>query len=121
MALNETNAKSRNNWRSPSFDITEDKDSFFVYLDMPGVNQDRLEVEYHNRELTVTGNVDNARFENFRLGWQEYAPYGFRRRFTIPDHINPDGIMANIRNGVVKLTLPKSEAIKPRRIEINAQ
>lgn len=115
---NDSNRKK--DYRIPAYDITEDGDAFHVYLDMPGVKQDRLEVEYHDRELTVTGDLDNSKYENYKLGWQEYRPYGFRRKFAVPEHINVDGISAELKNGVVTLMLPKSEAVKPRRIAITA-
>lgn len=121
--MTQTNSNTENkrsqDWRLPAFDITENSDGFYVYLDMPGVSQDRLEVEYRDREITVTGNIDNSRFENYKLGWQEYQPYGFRRRFSLPEHIDVNGISANLKDGVVKLSLPKSEAVKPRRIAIS--
>ena len=116
-----SSSTSRNGeWRSPAYDITEDRDAFYVYLDMPGVSQDRLEVEYRDGDVTVTGNVDNREYETFKLGWQEYRPYGFRRRFNVPEDIRVEGISAHLKNGVVKLTLPKSEAVKPRKIAISA-
>ncbi len=119
----QTNANGgnrRKDYRIPAYDITEDADSFRVYLDMPGVKQDKLDVEYHDREITVTGDLDNSNFENYKLGWQEFRPYGFRRQFAVPEHINVEGISAQLKNGVVTLTLPKSEAVKPRRIAITA-
>ncbi|NMC63404.1 MAG: Hsp20/alpha crystallin family protein [SAR324 cluster bacterium] len=118
-ANNSSESKRTQEWRHPAYDITEDADGLYVYLDMPGVCQDRLEVEYQNREITVTGSLDNSKFENFKLGWQEYRPYGFRRRFSIPEHIDADKITASLKDGVVKLTLPKSESVKPRRIAIS--
>ena len=118
-ATNETNSGA-GEWRLPAYDITEDKDSFYVHLDMPGVSQDRLEGEYRDKEIAVFGELDNSRFEACKLSWQEFRPYGFRRKFAVPEYIDVNGIKAQMKDGVVRLVLPKSEAVKPRRIAITS-
>lgn len=112
------NGQNRN-WRTPACDICELKDKFEVLLDMPGVTKDELEITYQNGSLYVTGHVKKHDNEQLKSSKREYVAADFRREFTISDQsVAVDKIEAALENGELKLTLPKSENTKPRKIEI---
>ena len=111
----------RNGWRTPAAEISEDKEAFYVYLDMPGVTQENLEVTYENGSIVVSGRQSELCVEGCKLGVHEYNTGDFRRSFAVSEHVNSEGIKASLRNGELKLILPKSETIRPRRIAISAQ
>ncbi len=117
-----TTREREKDWRTPPCDIIEDADAYRVKLDMPGVSEQGLEVTYQNGSLSIIGRVDDQqRMEKFRSGRREYTPHDFRREFAISEqHVDVDKINAELRNGELILTLPKSETVKPRKIEIKA-
>ena len=102
----------------PRFDIWEGDDELLLFGDLPGVDVDDLDIRFENRELTIHGNV-SPRYEGEML-YGEYGIGDFHRTFTIGDAIDAEKISAEMHSGVLKLHLPKSEKVKPRRIEVKA-
>ena len=100
----------------PRFDIWEGDDELLLFGDLPGVDVDDLDIRFENRELTIHGNV-SPRYEGEML-YGEYGIGDFHRTFTIGDAIDAEKISAEMHSGVLKLHLPKSEKVKPRRIEV---
>lgn len=103
---------------TPRVDILETADEWTVYADMPGVKSDAVEIEYHNGELRVRGRRQ-------RSGPRRYLLHGFEagdyfRSFTVAENMNSEKIHAEVRQGVLIIHLPKSEAVKPRRIEVTS-
>ena len=107
-------------WRTPLCDIFEDTDGYHIAMDMPGVEDKNLEITFQNGSLTVAGKVSGSEAAaGFRPARREYAPYDFRREFTIAErNVAVDKITAELRNGELLLRLPKSETVKPRKIEV---
>lgn len=101
----------------PRFDIWEGEDELLLYGDLPGVAPENLDIQFENRELTLHGKVDR-RHKNVEFRYAEYGSGDFHRTFTIGEAIDAENISAEIRNGVLTLHLPKSEKVKPRRIEV---
>jgi HSP20 family molecular chaperone IbpA len=103
----------------PRVDILENEDEIVLYADMPGVDSESLDIQFEDRQLTIHGKVDWRHSEmNFVGG--EYGVGDFYRTFTIGETIDPEKISAEIKNGVLKLHLPKAEAAKPRKITVKA-
>lgn len=100
----------------PSFDIWEGEEELLIYGDLPGVSVENLEIRFENRELTIHGRVSPRRAERYL--YSEYGIGDFHRVFAIGEAIDAEKITAEMRNGVLKLHLPKSEKVKPRRIEV---
>jgi len=101
---------------SPLVDIFENKDEYLVVADLPGVSSDKLTVRLDQGELTLEGQwVED---EKGSVVAREFRPMDFRRTFLVPDSVDAEKIAANLANGVLKVRLPKAEAVKPRRIEI---
>lgn len=104
---------------SPRFDIWETEDELVLYGDMPGVAPENLDIRFENRELTIHGKVEpRHRGINFLAG--EYGIGDFYRSFTIGETIDDGKITAELSQGVLTLHLPKTEAVKPRRIEVKS-
>jgi HSP20 family protein len=110
-----------NNW-APAVDLYEDKDSFIVKAELPGMKREDIEVSLHEGMLTLAGerkseektdNADTHRTERF---------FGrFQRSLTLPKAVKTDKVAAQYRDGVLTVTLPKSEEVKPKQIEVNVK
>ena len=100
---------------SPLTDIYETAESLNVMVDLPGVNKDGLKVTVENGILTIEGKVDASKKEYL---FREFEPSNYFRQFEITDKINQEKISAELKNGVLNLSLPKAEEMKPRSIEI---
>lgn len=105
---------------SPRIDIWEATDELVLYADMPGVTAENLDIHFENRELRIHGKVC-PRQENINFLFGEYGIGDFYRTFTIGEAINSEKISAELKDGVLTLHLPKSEAVKPRRIEVRSK
>lgn len=104
----------------PVTDIFENDDAVVLVIDLPGVAPDTVDASVENRSLTVRGVIEAPSPEGYRRIYAEYMPGTFERVFSLPRTIDPDGIEASHRDGVLTLTLKKSEAAKPKRIEVKA-
>ncbi|MCH5376679.1 MAG: Hsp20/alpha crystallin family protein, partial [Planctomycetes bacterium] len=98
----------------PRFDIWEGDEEMLLYGDLPGVDPENLDIRFENRELTVHGKV-RPRYEGIQFIYGEYGIGDFYRTFSIGEAIDGERISAEMHNGVLKLHLPKSEKVKPRR------
>lgn len=104
---------------SPRIDIWESEDELVLYADMPGVLPENLDIQFENRELRIHGKVE-PRHENINFLYGEYGIGDFYRTFTVGEAIDAEKISAELKNGVLALHLPKTEAVKPRRIEVKS-
>ena len=102
----------------PRFDIWEGDDELLLYGDLPGVSVEDLDIRFENRELTVHGVVAPRHAGEFLFN--EYGVGDFHRTFAVGETIDAEKISAEMRDGVLTLRLPKSEKVKPRRIQVNA-
>lgn len=105
---------------TPRFDIYESADELLLVGDMPGVAAEDLDIRYENRELAIYGRV-TPREPQARGLHREYGVGDFYRAFTIAENLEADKIRAELRHGVLTLHLPKSEAVKPRRIQVQGE
>ncbi len=92
----------------PRADIYETDDAIFVVADMPGVDENSVDITLENNVLSINGYVEPVRPENYSLAYAEYRVGDYQRRFTISDQIDQDGIEASVKDGVLRLYLPKS-------------
>ena len=93
-------------------------DRYTLEVEMPGINKEGLEISIENNELTVLGHRSLPAVEG-TLIHRESRPENYRRTFELDPSINGDKISAKIDQGVVTLTLPKAEHIKPRKITVS--
>ena len=89
-----------------------------LYGDLPGVIPEGLDVRFEKPVLTIHGAV-SPRHSDIKFLHGEYGIGDFHRTFTIGEAIDTERISAELKNGVVTVHLPKSEKVKPRRIEVN--
>ncbi len=106
---------------TPAVDIIEKDDVMQVVADMPGVDEKTVDITLDKNVLTIYGSVDPAVPEEHRLVVSEYGVGDYQRAFTLSDEIDRSKIQAAVNKGVLRLTLPKSEAVKTRKIEVKAE
>lgn len=104
----------------PRVDIYENKDSLFLLADMPGVDEKTVDIELEKNVLTITGRVENGHVKDAAMMYSEYEIGDYERVFTLSDRIDRDKIVATVKNGVLRLELPKAEEVKPKKIAIKA-
>jgi len=103
---------------APTADISENKDSYVIHANLPGVKKDNIKIEVDHNILTIRGErVDEheEKDEDTKFYKRESTFGTFMRRFTLPDDIEPKSIKANYKDGVLTLTIPKppeSEAVQ---------
>ena len=102
---------------APAATVLENTDGYTLEVEMPGVNKESLEMWVENNELTILGRRSVPAVEGTRIH-QESRPENFRRSFELDPSIDAGKISAKIEQGVVTLTLPKAEQVKPRKIAV---
>ncbi len=104
---------------TPLVDIYENDDEILLHAEMPGVTKDDITVNIDNGNLALTGvrsmNRDGA------AEWQEFGEVEYQRVFSVPQTIDVNKVSAELKDGVLALHLPKSEAAKPKQIKIKAE
>jgi HSP20 family protein len=102
----------------PNADIYETEDALFVVLEVPGVEKKDLEIRLENDVLRVEGRIDFNKYEGLDPLYTEYNVGHYARAFTLSRKIDQQQISAELEDGVLKLTLKKSQEAMPRRISI---
>ncbi|MBI5847974.1 MAG: Hsp20 family protein [Nitrospirae bacterium] len=105
---------------TPAVDIIEGKDETTVIADMPGVDESSVDITLEKNILEIYGKVDPDIPQGMRLVISEYGIGDYHRRFTLSDEIDRDRIQATVKNGVLRLILPRAEKAKTRKIEVRA-
>ena len=98
--------------------IFETDDAFHAALMAPGLAEDSINVTVQEDTLSVEGELKFQPPEGARMIWQEFGPTRFRRSLRFGTPIDPNRVEAAYRNGLLMLTLPKSEEAKPRQIQV---
>jgi len=91
----------------PRTDIHETEDKVFVIADMPGVDEKSIDINVEKNTLTINGTVDPEVINNHALVYAEYEVGDFHRKFTLSNEIDVDKIEAVVKDGVLRLYLPK--------------
>jgi len=104
---------------APRVNITENKDAYLLIAEMPGVSKKGLEISLEGNEITIVGHREHAPMPAMECIYRESKPMDFRRVFELDPAINVSRIEAKIDQGLLALTLPKTEAVKPRKIAIS--
>jgi len=105
-------------YASPDVNIFETKDGYVVEAEMPGVNKEGLEITLEGNEITIVGHRRNEVMTGTPL-FRERALADYRRVFELDPAIDTARIAAKMDQGVLSLTLPKSEKVKPRKITVD--
>ncbi len=102
----------------PPVDIYENEDGILLFADMPGVKKEDLNVEVDKGVLTITGDISYRGPAQGKKLYAEFKGSGYKRMFTLGPDVDSNKIEARMQAGVLRLFLPKSEASKPRKIEV---
>jgi HSP20 family protein len=102
----------------PAVDIYETQEAIVVLADMPGVASDKVTIDVKESQLTISGEITPPLGDQEHLLVQEYDTGNFMREFTLGQLVDQNRIEASMKDGVLRLTLPKVEKAKPRKIEI---
>ncbi|MBL3566059.1 Hsp20/alpha crystallin family protein, partial [Rhodovulum sulfidophilum] len=87
---------------------------------MPGVAAPDVEIALENRVLTISGHAGTARPERLQLVHAEYGEGDYERAFTLSEDIDPDRIEAEMKDGLLRVTLPRAEAAQPKKIAVRS-
>lgn len=103
----------------PKVDIYEEGDTVYLLADMPGVDQDSIDITLEKNILTINGYVSDE-MEDYGLAYSEYRVGDYERTFALSDEVDRNQIEASVSDGVLKLTLPKAEEAKARKISVRS-
>jgi HSP20 family protein len=103
----------------PVVDVYENQDELLLLADVPGARKDSVTVHLDNGQLTIEAKRSDEQPGAALIA--ESRSYDYFRAFTVPQGIDASKIEAQLTSGVLRLHLPKSEALKPRRIEVKAE
>ena len=106
----------------PAADVLVTDDEVTVHMDVPGLSAETLEIELENDVLTVRGERAYPYAAGEQQAWQRVERgFGrFERSLRVPYGLDPDAVAAELADGVLTISIPKPEALKPRRVEIKA-
>lgn len=106
----------------PAFEVKETKDAFIFKADLPGVQEKDLDISLTGDRLVVSGKRESEkREENERYFAYERNFGSFSRAFTLPEGVDADHIAADLKDGVLNLTLPKKPEVQPKRIQVGGK
>lgn len=103
----------------PYTDVYETEDALTLVMEMPGVDRKNLDVALENDVLRVEGKIDFSKYQEMEPVYTEYNVGHYARSFALSNRVEQDHIRAQLEDGVLTLTLPKTAAARSRRIAIN--
>jgi HSP20 family molecular chaperone IbpA len=103
----------------PSVDIFEDHNALTVVLEIPGVDKSHVDINVEAGVLNIDGRLDFSKYEGMQPVYTEYNIGHYRRSFSLPNKIDQNRIGAEMKDGVLTITLPKAEEAKPRKVAVN--
>jgi HSP20 family protein len=118
--------------RTPDVDVKETKDGYTLEMDLPGRTEKDISIELDHNTLTIASTEEERREEkepedkktdteqNEKWLIRERSVQTFSRSFTLPDDVNTEQVAASFKNGVLSVVLPRTEAVQPKRIAIEA-
>jgi HSP20 family protein len=104
----------------PSVNLTEDKDHYYIRAELPGISAEELDIQATGNNLSISGErkIETEK-DNVRYHRKEREAGKFSRAISLPGDIDPDGVIASLTNGILKVSVPKAEKAKPKQITIN--
>ena len=117
----EITGTTENGEYAPRMDMKETEDAFSVKLTMPGIDKDKIDISFSDGVLTVNGETnENTENEDEKGTWlvREHKHFTYYRSVRLPSEVQADKAEAEYKNGVLTLTLPKAEEVKPKSIPV---
>lgn len=103
---------------TPPTDIYENVDAITLELEVPGATKDQVSISLEKGVLSIEARIDTKRYDGWTPLYTEYRVGHYSRRFEVSERIESDRISAGMNNGILTITLPKAEEVKPRKIEV---
>jgi len=106
---------------TPTFEVTETKGAYLFRADLPGVKEQDLEISLTGTRLSISGHREQERHEQGDTFYASERSYGsFTRSFTLPEGVDAENVTADLKSGVLTLTVPKKPDVQPKKIAIGA-
>jgi HSP20 family molecular chaperone IbpA len=102
----------------PRVDIYETGEAIVLLTDMPGVDEKSVDITLEKNVLTINGTVETETPDNYSLSYAEYESGDYERSFNLSNEIDREKIEATVKNGVLRLNLPKAAPAKTRKITV---
>ncbi len=106
---------------APRADIYETKESIVVLADLPGIDQNSIDITLEKNVLTIFGACIDRTEKGLNLVYCECPEGNYRRVFLLSEEVDRNGIQASVKNGLLKLVLPKSADVKARKILVKSE
>ena len=104
---------------SPAIDVLENKDNYVIEAELPGIDKKDVKIDITDDLLTIKGEKQTSKNQDSNNYYCTERVYGsFYRSFKLPNNVDGQNIKAEYKNGILKLSIPKTEAAKPKTIEI---
>ena len=104
----------------PPVDIRESESQVVLLADMPGVDEKHVDIDLEGDVLTLRGQYRENAPEGHAITYREYRAGNYERSFTLGSDIDREAVSAVMKDGVLRLTLPKAKAAQPKRINVKA-
>jgi HSP20 family protein len=105
---------------TPALDLYEEKDNLVVKVELPGMKREEIEVSLHEGSLSISGErKSEEKHEEADVYRTERYVGRFQRTVALPTPVASDKVKAQYRDGILTITLPKTEEAKPKRIDVN--
>lgn len=105
---------------TPRVDIREEANGLTLVADMPGVDEKNVQIDLDKGVLTISGHVEPTELDGHRVIVSEYRIGDYQRAFTLSHEVDTTKIEANVKDGVLRVRLPKAERAKERKIPVKA-
>ena len=104
----------------PLVNLTEDPDNYYLYAEIPGIGSDALDIQAERSTITISGERKIAEeSDGVRYHRRERETGVFSRVVGVPGDIDPENVAASLKNGILRVVIPKAEAAKPKQIKVN--
>jgi HSP20 family protein len=104
---------------APRVDVTESEDAYKIVADLPGLKKEEINISLNDNVLTLKGERKHEEEKKEKNSYYKERSYGsFSRSFRMPEKVKGEEINANYKDGVLEITVPKAEEVKPKTIEI---
>jgi len=105
---------------APALDVREDKDNFIIRAELPGLKREEIDVLLQDGALVISGERKFEKAEESTEVHRQERYYGkFQRALTLPEPVAADKVKADYKDGVLTVTLPKTEEAKPKKIDVS--
>lgn len=107
-----------NGW-TPALDLYQTNDDVVAVIELPGMRKEDIEISLHDGMLTISGERKDETAESEKNGRTERFVGKFRRSVSLPTRVDGNKVNASYRDGVLSITLPKADEVKPKQIKVN--